>query len=79
MPLDISPFLVKTTAIMTAVIILVIVTANLVLKEKKVNRGTVEKFIVIVKNSIMWLIILEALLTVVEAIKFILDLYIKSK
>ena len=61
-----TPFFVKTTAIMTAVIILIIIGAALVSVEKRVNRGTVEKYIVTIKTSVIALILLEVFLTLIE-------------
>lgn len=57
-----TPFLTKTTAIMTAVIILVIIGAYLVSTEKKINRVTVEKFIITIKKSVIGLLMLEGFL-----------------
>ena len=65
----ISPFLVKTTAIMSAVIILVLIGAFLVSTEKKINRTTVGQFIKVIRNSVVALILLEAFLTTVETVK----------
>lgn len=72
-----NPFLVKTTAIMTVVIILTLIGAYLVSTEKKLNRQTVEQFIGVIRKSIRGLIILEVILTIVEFAKYGLELYIK--
>lgn len=64
-----TPYFSKTTAIMTAVIILSIIDAWLVSTEKEINRETVEKFLKNNKTTRLALIKLEAFLTVVEAIK----------
>lgn len=61
-----TPFLTKTTAIMSAVIILIMVGAWLVSTEKRINRGTVEKYIVTIKTSVIALILLEVFLTLIE-------------
>ena len=65
---EIAPFLSKTTAIMTAVIILVIIGAWLVKTEKAINRATVEKMLKTIKSIIKWLIMLEFFLAGVELI-----------
>ena len=70
----ITPFMTKTTAIMSAVIILVIIGAYLVSTEKKINRQTVEKFLVIIKKSVIYLISLEAILTIINLIEYFLDI-----
>jgi preprotein translocase subunit SecG len=62
----ITPFLTKTTAIMTAVIILIMIGAWLVSTEKKINRGTVEKYINTIKISVISLILLEVFLTLID-------------
>jgi len=67
--LNIAPFLTKTTAIMSAVIILIMIGAYLVSTEKKINRQTVEKFISTIKYTVFALILLEAFLTVIEKVK----------
>lgn len=65
----ITPFLSKTTAIMSAVIILIMIGAWLVSTEKKINRATVEKYINTIKISVISLIILEVFLTLIENIR----------
>jgi hypothetical protein len=62
----ITPFLTKTTAIMSAVIILIMIGAWLVSTEKKINRGTVEKYINTIKISVISLILLEVFLTLID-------------
>lgn len=64
--IGITPFLTKTTAIMTAVIILIIVGAVLVSTEKRINRQTVEKYIKTIRISVISLILLEVFLTLIE-------------
>ena len=65
---DITPFLSKTTAIMTAVIILIMIGAYLVSTQKKINQETVERFIQAIKYSVLALILLEAFLTLMEKV-----------
>ena len=72
LPIDISPFLVKTTAIMTAVIILTLIGAVLVSIEKQINRKTIEKFILTIRYSILALVFYEVILTAA-------DFYLKLK
>ncbi len=74
---SISPFLAKTTAIMTVVILLTCIGAYLVSTEKKINRQTVEKYILTIKKSIFALITLEGFLTFIEFLKYGLDTYLK--
>jgi hypothetical protein len=75
LPLDITPFLTKTTAIMSAVIILVIIGAWLVSTEKEINRGTVEKFLKNIKTAVSSLIKLEVFLSLLEFGKFLIGVY----
>ena len=70
---EITPFLTKTTAIMSAVIILIMIGAWLVSTERRINRQTVEKYIKTIKNSVVCLILLEAFLTVIELIIYAID------
>jgi len=72
---SITPFLTKTTAIMTTVIILVFVAAWLISTEKKINRGTVEKLLKLIKSVVFSLIALEFFSGAIEAFKF----YLTSK
>lgn len=74
---SITPFLSKTTAIMSAVIILTLIGAYLVSTEKKINRQTVEKYIGTIKKTSAGLIILEGFLTTIEFVKYGLQLYFK--
>jgi uncharacterized membrane protein YhfC len=66
---DITPFLTTTTAIMTAVIILISIGAWLVSTQRKINRETVEKQIQAIKYSVFALILLEALITIMQKVK----------
>jgi hypothetical protein len=61
-----TPFLVSTTAIMTAVIILILIGAWLVSVQKRINRETVEKHLNTIKVSVISLILLEVFLTLIE-------------
>lgn len=63
---SITPFLVKTTAIMSAVIILTILIVFMVSTEREINKETVEKTIKTVKQSIKWLLILEGFTAFLE-------------
>lgn len=72
-----TPFLTKTTAIMSAVIILMLIGAYLVATEKKINRKTVEKFLKQLKIAIAFLIGLEALSGFLEFLKYIIKAYKK--
>ena len=74
----VTPFLTKTTAIMSAVIILIMIGAYLVSTEKRINRQTVEKYIKTIKNSVMCLIFLEAFLTIAEYAESWVNLFIKG-
>jgi len=73
MPTDIfsqlTPFLNRTTAIMTLVIILIVVAAFLVSTERKINRQTVEKLLKLIKSVVAWLIALEFFLGLIEVVK----------
>ena len=83
MPTDlvtqISPFLTKTTAIMTAAILLIIISAILVSIERKVNRGTVEKLLNLNRFVICLLIALEVYLSSPVILRKLLKLYIIFK
>ncbi len=75
----ITPFLTKTTAIMSAVIILILIGAFLVSVEKEINRGTVEKFISTIKRTVFWLICLEGILSLMEFAQYCVKVYFKFK
>jgi hypothetical protein len=62
----ITPFLTKTTAIMSAVIILMFIGAFLVATEKKINRATVEKYLKGLKWAVISLVTLELVTTLLE-------------
>ena len=69
---QIAPFLTKTTAIVTGIILLIIISAFLVVTERRINRATVEKLIKTIRSTIKWLIWLEFGLGFFELVKFAL-------
>lgn len=75
MPVDIftqlAPFLNKTTAIMTTIIILVVLQIIMVSIEKEINRRTADNLIKNIKHIIKWLLMLEALICIVTLSKYI--------
>lgn len=74
---QLTPFLTKTTAIMSAVIILMVIGAYLVATEKRINRATVEKFLKHLKSVIRLLISLEVLIVVTEFVKYLIKVFKK--
>jgi hypothetical protein len=77
LPLDITPFLTKTTAIMSAVIILSVIGAWLVSTEKEINRKTVEKYLKNLRRANSSLIKLEVFLALLEFVEFLIGVYWK--
>jgi len=70
---EITPFLTRTTAIMTTVIILVVLLVFMVTTEREITRATVEKTITLVKQIVKWLIMLEVFLGILEIARQIVD------